>query len=103
MRDPLVIFDTRINLNNKRESAHFENIQSTNWNCVRLKPPPSFESTIGWRTEFRTMEISLTDDENAAFSILSSFFVRILTENDTFKFNLYIPMDKMHANFERAK
>jgi glutamate--cysteine ligase catalytic subunit len=35
---------------------HFENIQSTNWQTVRFKPPPIFkdgDGHIGWRTEFR--------------------------------------------------
>jgi len=35
---------------------HFENIQSTNWQTMRWKPPPpSLASSphIGWRTEFR--------------------------------------------------
>lgn len=55
-RDPLVLFEKKININNNSETAHFENIQSTNWNSVRLKPPPSMTSSIGWRFEFRTME-----------------------------------------------
>lgn len=37
--------------------AHFENLQSTNWNSLRFKPPPSQNSSIGWRVEFRTMDI----------------------------------------------
>lgn len=56
-RDPLVLFEKRIKIDNETETAHFENIQSTNWNSVRLKPPPSLhETSIGWRVEFRTME-----------------------------------------------
>lgn len=37
--------------------THFENLQSTNWNSLRFKPPPSQQSSIGWRVEFRTMDI----------------------------------------------
>jgi glutamate--cysteine ligase catalytic subunit len=37
---------------------------------MRLKLPPEPESKIGWRVEFRAMELQLTDDENSAFSIL---------------------------------
>ena len=44
-------------INDDEKSAHFENLQSTNWNSMRFKPPPSKESKIGWRTEFRAMDI----------------------------------------------
>jgi len=43
-RDALVVFDKKINLDNTKSTAHFENIQSTNWNSVRLKLPPTFDS-----------------------------------------------------------
>lgn len=100
-RDALVIYKDKINLDNSQTTAHFENIQSTNWNSMRLKLPPSPDSTIGWRVEFRVMEIQLTDDENAAFSILISIFVRMLYE-DWFNLNLYIPMSMNEENFRRA-
>lgn len=50
----------------------------TNWNSVRLKAPPSLDSEIGWRVEFRTTELSLTPDENSAISILVHMLVRML-------------------------
>ena len=37
--------------------AHFENLQSTNWNSLRFKSPPSVDTDIGWRVEFRPMDI----------------------------------------------
>lgn len=38
--------------------SHFENLQSTNWNSLRFKPPPTLDTTdIGWRVEFRPMDI----------------------------------------------
>lgn len=38
-RDPLVIFDDAIALDNATTLDHFENIQSTNWRSLRWKPP----------------------------------------------------------------
>lgn len=38
-RDPLVIFDDAIALDNATSLDHFENIQSTNWRSLRWKPP----------------------------------------------------------------
>ncbi|KAI8850474.1 catalytic subunit of glutamate-cysteine ligase [Chytridium lagenaria] len=53
---------------------HFENIQSTNWQTMRFNPRRPLR-ILGWRVEFRSMEIQMTDFENAAFSI----FVVLLT------------------------
>ncbi len=47
-----VIFEERIHIPDTTATDHFENIQSTNWQTVRWKPPPP-QSNIGWRVEFR--------------------------------------------------
>jgi glutamate--cysteine ligase catalytic subunit len=39
VRDPLVIFDDAIHLDDEKVLDHFENIQSTNWRSVRWKTP----------------------------------------------------------------
>ncbi|RHY30652.1 hypothetical protein DYB32_004156 [Aphanomyces invadans] len=104
IRDPLVIFEQRLHLDNKVATDHFENIQSTNWQTVRWKPPPAASSAesrnhIGWRTEFRSMEIQLTDFENAAFSVFIALVSRVIL---TFDLNLYVPLSKVNANMEIA-
>ena len=66
-RDPLVIFSDRVTLDDRAEVDHFENLQSTNWQSVRWKPPHpskgkleiSSEKHVGWRVEFRTMELQI--------------------------------------------
>lgn len=40
-------------------SCSLQNIQSTNWQTMRFKPPPP-NSDIGWRVEFRPMEVRKT-------------------------------------------
>lgn len=35
-----------------------QNLQSTNWQTMRFKPPPP-NSDIGWRVEFRPMEVNI--------------------------------------------
>ncbi|KAH3900666.1 glutamate--cysteine ligase SCDLUD_003664 [Saccharomycodes ludwigii] len=106
IRDPIVIFEERINQDNETETDHFENIQSTNWQSLRFKPPtqkatPDNKQVPGWRVEFRTMEIQLTSFENAAFSILIYLIVECLL---TFPgiFNAYIPMSNVWQNMETA-
>ncbi|EGR31102.1 hypothetical protein IMG5_117750 [Ichthyophthirius multifiliis] len=101
IRDPLVVFEQKIEQDNSKSTSHFESIQSTNWNSVRIKPPPAMDSKIGWRVEFRTMECQITDDENAAFALLSSIFVRLFYQNN--QINFYMPISKVDENFERAK
>ena len=73
-------------------------LNGTNWNSVRLKVP--IDDDIGWRVEFRTMEIQLTADENSAYSILIHLIARVLHEN--LDLNFYIPMSKLEENFKRA-
>lgn len=71
----MVVFKDKLHVDDN--TAYFEAIQSSNWNSVRFKPPPSYNSKIGWRVEFRTMEIQLTAEENAAWSILILMIVRL--------------------------
>ena len=70
---------------------HFENIQSTNWQTIRFKPPP-VNSPIGWRVEFRSMEIQMTDFENAAFSVFIVLLTRAII---SFDLNFYMPISKV--------
>uniref|UniRef100_A0AAV1UUF1 Glutamate--cysteine ligase n=1 Tax=Peronospora matthiolae TaxID=2874970 RepID=A0AAV1UUF1_9STRA len=104
IRDPLVIYEQRLHLDNECETDHFENIQSTNWQTVRWKPPPPVSPSaegphIGWRTEFRSMEIQLTDFENAAFTVFIALVSRVIL---TFDLNLYTPLSKVNDNMEAA-
>jgi len=98
VRDPLVIFSERIHLADSENTDHFENIQSTNWQTVRWKPPPP-NSDIGWRVEFRSMESQLTDFENAALTVITVLLSRVLLY---FRLNLYVPLSKVDENMATA-
>uniref|UniRef100_A0A8C1XVY5 Glutamate--cysteine ligase n=1 Tax=Cyprinus carpio TaxID=7962 RepID=A0A8C1XVY5_CYPCA len=76
IRDPLSLFEEKIHLDDENESDHFENIQSTNWQTMRFKPPPP-NSDIGWRVEFRPMEVQLTDFENSAYVVFIVLLTRV--------------------------
>lgn len=104
IRDPLVIFDGAVEeLDDETQTEHFESIQSTNWQTVRWKPPPPRNNPndphIGWRTEFRSMEMQMTDFENAAFTVFIVLFTRTIL---TFDLNLYIPISRVDTNMQRA-
>lgn len=104
IRDPLVIFSEMIHLNDRTSTTHFENIQSTNWNTVRFKPPLASldgvsESTIGWRVEFRSSEAQFTDFENAAFTALICIIIQVILKD---KLDFYIPMSLNDENMRRS-
>ncbi|VUC20231.1 unnamed protein product [Clonostachys rosea] len=98
IRDPIVIFEEDLQELDMTKTDHFENIQSTNWQHMRFKPPPA-GSDIGWRVEFRPMEIQITDFENAAFSVFMVLVTRAIL---SFDLNFYIPIKKVDENMERA-
>ncbi|CAG0895094.1 unnamed protein product [Cyprideis torosa] len=99
IRDPVSLFSERVDQDDTKELDHFENIQSTNWQTMRFKiPPPS--SSIGWRVEFRPMEVQLTDFENAAYVIFIVLLTRVILK---FNLNLIIPISKVDENMKRAQ
>lgn len=98
IRDPIVIFAEDLKELDLNKTDHFENIQSTNWQHMRFKPPPHDKDT-GWRVEFRPMEIQVTDFENAAFSI---FIVLVTRAILSFDLNFYIPIPLTTENMEFA-
>ncbi|KAI7862999.1 glutamate-cysteine ligase-domain-containing protein [Spinellus fusiger] len=99
IREPLVIYEELLDQDDTSSSDHFENLQSTNWQTVRFKPPPP-NSNIGWRVEFRSMEVQLTDFENAAFSVFAVLLTRVIL---SYKLNLYIPISKIDSNMQTAQ
>jgi len=106
-RDPLVIFADRVELDDSRDIDHWENLQSTNWQSLRWKPPPPHKGQlsneeadhIGWRVEFRSMELQMTDFENAAFI---SFIILVSRAILDLKLDLRIPMSKVEENMTVA-
>lgn len=102
-RDPIVAYAGQIELNDEESTDHFESIQSTNWQTCRWKPPPPQlnpqEPHIGWRTEFRSMEVQFTDFENAAFVVFIALITRVVL---AFDLGFYIPLSKVDENMRRA-
>lgn len=110
IRDPIVIFAEDLKELDLSKTDHFENLQSTNWQHMRFKPPPASSGNnnnngngdgddIGWRVEFRPMEIQITDFENAAFSVFMVLITRAIL---SFDLNLYIPIPRTTENMETA-
>eukprot|EP01137_Pigoraptor_chileana_P012789 Opistho-2@65526 len=99
IRDPLVVYRERIDQDDENDSDHFENIQSTNWQTVRFKPPPP-NNSIGWRVEFRSMEVQLTDFDNTAFIVFLVLMTRVIL---SYGLNFYTPISKVDENMRRGQ
>lgn len=99
IRDPIVIFSELVEQDDTTSTDHFENIQSTNWQTLRFKPPPP-NSSIGWRVEFRSMEVQMTDFENAAYAV---FIVLLSRAIMSMNLNFYMPISKVDDNMQRAQ
>ncbi|KAG8735686.1 hypothetical protein FRC10_010275 [Ceratobasidium sp. 414] len=99
IRDPLVIFSEAITqVDDTLSTDHFESLQSTNWQSLRFKPPPA-NSAIGWRVEFRTMEVQITDFENAAYAVFVVLLSRAIL---SFGLNFYIPISRVDENMKKG-
>lgn len=106
IRDPLLLYEQDLYPPDpaSQDTNSFEIFQSTNWQEVRFKPPPSLftedtHNNTGWRVEFRSMEVQPTDFENAACAIFIVLFVRTLLHLDL---SLYIPINKLDENMATA-
>ena len=101
-RDPVPAYEGEFledQVNDDEITSHFENVQSTNWNSMRFKPPPSQDSKIGWRVEFRTMDIQLTDFENTCLIVLLGLMTNVCNHLNV---NFIMPISLVDENMKRA-
>lgn len=99
IRDPITLYKEKLDQDDEKETDHFENIQSTNWQTMRFKPPPP-DSPIGWRVEFRPMEAQITDFENAAYVVFVVLLTRVIL---SYRLNMLIPISKVDENMQEAQ
>ncbi|KAG8911997.1 hypothetical protein FRC01_005355 [Tulasnella sp. 417] len=105
IRDPLVVYPNRLEQNDEQSNEHFESIQSSVWQTLRFKPPqpPNVNSDMGWRVEFRSMEVQLTDFENAAFAIFIVLLSRVLLKFGGGGAAWGLPISMVEENMRRAQ
>lgn len=99
VRDTICLLSEKVHQNDEEETDHFENIQSTNWQTMRFKPPPP-KSNIGWRVEFRPCDVQISDFENAAIVCFVILLTRVIKEYDL---DLLIPISKVDENMKTAQ
>ena len=99
VRDPLVVFDEKININDENDMTHFETINSTNWNSLRFKFPRPSDHDFSYKIEIRTSDLQLTPFENTSIIHLIINLYKIIILN---KCNFIIPITKVDENFENG-
>ncbi|CAG0886843.1 unnamed protein product [Cyprideis torosa] len=107
VRDPLVVYKESLQQPHPDDTSHFENIQTSNWQSLRFKPPPSRlqqeqpgATPTGWRIEVRTIESQPTDFENAAYVIFTYLLSRTIL---MFGINLVTSISRVDENMRRAQ
>ncbi|CAG8064787.1 unnamed protein product [Penicillium salamii] len=96
--DHLVVDPKHLEPESASDTYHFRALIGSLWPDIRFKPPPD-GSDIGWRVEFRPMEVQMTDFENAAFVVFMALMRRAISY---FDLNFYIPMSLVAENMRRA-
>lgn len=99
IRDTVSLFSEKVHQNDLEDTDHFENIQSTNWQTMRFKPPPP-NSSIGWRVEFRPCEAQISDFENAAIVCFVVLLTRVIL---SYQLNFLTPISKVDENMQTAQ
>ena len=94
----MALMEEKVFCDDSLETDHFENIQSTNWQTLRFKPPPP-GSTIGWRVEFRPMDNQITTFENAAYVVVVILIAKMILH---FDLDLLIPISLVEEGMSRA-
>ncbi|CAI9741799.1 glutamate--cysteine ligase catalytic subunit-like [Octopus vulgaris] len=97
VRDPIALYKEKIDQDIMNDTDHIQAVIGSNWQNLKLKLP---DEKSGWKIEFRTMELQLTDFENAALVVFMVLLTRAIV---TFKLNLLIPITKVDENFTSAQ
>jgi len=79
--------------------AFFNGLQYLTRNNIKLKAPVPDQPELGWRVEFRPMDIQLTDFENAAYVCFVMLLSRAILSS---RLSFLIPISKVEENMTRA-
>ncbi|KAJ2783852.1 glutamate--cysteine ligase [Coemansia javaensis] len=82
------------------DNEHFRRLLGCNRQNVCLYPPNTRGSGSGWEVGFESLEVQLTDAENAAFITFIVLLSRVII---SYRLNLYLPISLMDQNMARAQ
>ncbi|KAJ5745117.1 glutamate-cysteine ligase [Penicillium odoratum] len=96
--DPLIIDPKHLDPESPSDTYHFHALIGSFWLDIRLKPPPD-GMDMGWRVEFRPLEVQGTDFEKCRFVVFMALMSRTISH---FDLSFYIPMELVSENMRRA-
>ncbi len=102
LRDPYFLFAESLFGDSQDETRNFELLYSLNFKMLRFKPPPLEQSKpgeIGWRVEFRPLELQFTDFENTAFATFVILLARTILK---FKLDFLISLSDLEENMNTS-
>jgi len=96
VREPMIVFEKLVEIENKDDPSHFLNLMTTNWNSLRFKPPLEKDGDLYYKVEVRPCDLQLTSFENSSIVTFILLYTRLILNYDV---NFIIPMDKNDINF----
>jgi len=80
---------------------HFEQFYTTSYRNCRFKFPPfKQDEEIGWRVEFRPIDLQNTDFENTAFSTFLILLARTIIK---FKLDFLLDLKELDENMKNSE
>jgi glutamate--cysteine ligase catalytic subunit len=101
LRDPLYLSTKTGKYEEVTPEEVHQSICKSVWSHVRLKIPEPEASGMGWRVEFRPMEVQLTDFENAAVLVFLDLVRQVLAHNPS-QLQPFMPLSLVKENMDRA-
>ena len=102
LRDPLYLSTAKSKLEEVDAKQIHNSICASVWSHVRLKVPDVDDPDVGWRVEFRPMEIQPTDFANSAFLVFLALVRQTMAWLEP-RLRLWMPMELVRDNMERAQ
>lgn len=101
LRDPLYLSAKAGKQEEVTPEAVHKSICASVWSHVRLKIPEPDAAGMGWRVEFRPMEVQLSDFANTALLIFLDL-VRQVLANMSEQLELWMDLELVKENMDRA-
>ena len=101
LRDPIIMYEKDLNKNKlitENETDFFVNINSSNWNNVRLKPPLNAKDS--WKIEIRMLDMQTNNFKNASFIIYILLLTRTIIH---YNMNFYMPLSYIEKNYHNIE
>lgn len=99
VRDPMIIFEKQLEIENSKDSINFLNFLTSNWNALRFKPTSNLDNDHLYKIEVRPSDLQLTPFENASIVTFIILIIDLIKSHDI---NFIIPLSLSWKNFDES-